>query len=57
MIEAHLSEILEYLEAEYPKEGCGVIGKINGKTKWFPCRNQAEDPEEEDELHEPLHTP
>tara|TARA_Y100001963_G_C6788055_1_gene453972 strand:- start:3116 stop:3490 length:375 start_codon:yes stop_codon:yes gene_type:complete len=51
MLETHLSEILKHLEEEYPKEGCGVIGKVNGETKWFPCRNQAEDPEEEFELN------
>ena len=44
MLEKHLSEIFTHLEAEYPKEGCGVIGTINGETQWFPCRNQAEEP-------------
>ena len=51
MIEAHFSDIVKHLKAEYPKEGCGVIGTINGKTEWFPCRNQAENPEEEFELN------
>ena len=51
MLEKHLSDIFTHLEAEYPKEGCGVIGTVNGATKWFPCRNQAEEPEEDFEIH------
>ena len=39
MIEA----IQEHFEKEYPREGCGVIGVVKGKKRWFPCENVAED--------------
>lgn len=41
-----LGEIEEHFSKWYPKEGCGVLGVIKGKLKWFPCDNVA--PEEED---------
>jgi proteasome lid subunit RPN8/RPN11 len=37
-----IEEIQEHFEKEYPREGCGIIGIIKGKKKWFPCRNVAE---------------
>jgi proteasome lid subunit RPN8/RPN11 len=37
-----LEEIQEHFEKEYPKEGCGLLGVVKGKLKWFPCRNVAE---------------
>lgn len=43
IIEPHFEEILEHFNAEYPKEGCGVIGIRKGKSIWFPCKNVAED--------------
>ncbi len=51
MIEKHLTDIFNHFEKEYPKEGCGVIGCKNGETTWYPCGNQAEDPEEGFELN------
>lgn len=41
-----IDEIKEHFKKEYPREGCGVIGIVKGKKKWFPCENIAE--EEED---------
>lgn len=37
-----IDEIYEHFEKEYPREGCGVIGIVKGKKKWFPCENLAE---------------
>jgi len=37
-----IEEIQEHFEKEYPREGCGIIGIVKGKKKWFPCRNVAE---------------
>jgi len=41
-----IDEIKEHFKKEYPREGCGVIGIVKGKKKWFPCENIAK--EEED---------
>ena len=41
-----IHEIQEHFEKEYPKEGCGIIGIVKGKKKWFPCTNAAEENEE-----------
>jgi proteasome lid subunit RPN8/RPN11 len=41
-----IDEIEEHLKAEYPREGCGVIGVVRGKEKWFPCANIAEGDED-----------
>ena len=40
-----IEEIRDHFEKEYPKEGCGIIGIVKGKKKWFPCENLAEDNE------------
>ena len=40
-----IDEIQKHFEKEYPKEGCGVIGIVKGKKKWFPCTNVAKDDE------------
>ena len=37
-----LEEIRAHFEKEYPREGCGIIGIVKGKKKWFPCKNVAE---------------
>jgi proteasome lid subunit RPN8/RPN11 len=34
-----IEEIKKHFEKEYPREGCGVIGIVKGKKKWFPCIN------------------
>ena len=47
----HLSAIEDHFRSWYPKEGCGVIGVVKGKSKWFPCENLAE--EEEDFVMNP----
>ena len=41
----HLSEIEEHFKDCYPKEGCGIVGVVKGKSKWFPCENLAEEEE------------
>lgn len=42
-----IADILDHIENEYPKEACGLIVDNKGKQKWIPCRNVAEEPEEE----------
>lgn len=41
-----IEEIHNHLEAEYPREACGVIGIVKGKKKYFPCENVAESDED-----------
>lgn len=36
-----IDKIRKHFEAEYPREGCGIIGIVKGKKRWFPCRNVA----------------
>ena len=43
MIDEHLDNIFEHFHKEYPREACGVIGITKGKSKWFPCKNVAEE--------------
>ena len=43
IIEPHFETIVDHFNTEYPREGCGVIGIQKGKSKWFPCKNVAED--------------
>ena len=38
-----IEEIEKHFEKEYPREGCGVIGIVHGKKKWFPCTNITND--------------
>jgi proteasome lid subunit RPN8/RPN11 len=38
-----LQDIEQHFENNYPREGCGVLGVVKGKLKWFPCDNVAED--------------
>ena len=38
-----LQEIEDHFKKEYPREGCGVISVVQGKQKWFPCTNIAEE--------------
>ena len=37
-----IEEIQEHFEKEYPREGCGIIGIVKGKKRWFPCENVAD---------------
>lgn len=37
-----IHEIQEHFEKEYPREGCGIIGVVKGKKRWYPCKNVAE---------------
>lgn len=41
-----IEEIEEHFKKEYPREGCGVIGIVKGKKKWFPCTNLAKNTED-----------
>ena len=41
-----IEEIQKHFEEEYPREGCGIIGIVKGKKKWFPCTNVAENEED-----------
>lgn len=36
-----IEDIKKHFDSEYPKEGCGIIGIVKGKKKWFPCKNVA----------------
>ena len=38
-----IEEIQKHFEKEYPREGCGIIGIVKGKKRWFPCENVALD--------------
>lgn len=40
-----IDEIQKHFKKEYPREGCGVIGVVKGKKKWFSCTNLAKDNE------------
>ena len=46
MIQNHLTEIFNQFDAEYPREGCGVLAVFKGKKKWIPCTNVAKDDED-----------
>ena len=35
-------EILFHIKSEYPKEACGLIAVVDGKEKYYPCTNLAE---------------
>jgi len=37
-----LDDIEEHFKKWYPKEGCGLLGVVKGKLKWFPCTNIAD---------------
>ena len=37
-----IEDIESHFKAEYPKEGCGIIGIVKGKKKFFPCENVAD---------------
>lgn len=37
-----IDEIYSHFEKEYPREGCGIIGIVKGKKRWFPCKNDYE---------------
>lgn len=42
----YLEDIYEHFDAEYPREGCGLLGVLKGKLYWLPCSNIAKDSEE-----------
>ena len=46
ILDSHFDTIVKYFNKEYPREGCGVIAIQKGKSKWFPCKNVAEDNED-----------
>lgn len=37
-----IDEIAEHFKKWYPREGCGIVGIVKGKKKWFPCDNISE---------------
>ena len=41
-----IDDIREHFEKEYPGEGCGVIGIVKGKKRWFSCDNIADSTED-----------
>jgi len=41
-----INEIEEHFSKEYPREGCGIIGIVKGKKRWFPCKNVATNQED-----------
>ena len=42
----NLNEIYDYMQAQAPREGCGVIVNVNGKEQFLKCRNDAENDDE-----------
>lgn len=38
-----LEDIEKHFKECYPREGCGLLGVVKGKLKWFPCTNVAVD--------------
>ena len=48
----HLIEQIkkEFMELDYPNEGCGLIIENNGQLEWIRSRNMSKDPENEFEL-------
>lgn len=38
-----IGEIEKHFKKEYPREGCGIIGIVKGRKRWFPCKNVATD--------------
>ena len=43
LLEPHFENIVNHFSTEYPREGCGLIGIQKGRSRWFPCKNVAED--------------
>lgn len=42
-MQEYLEDINLHFKKNYPREGCGILGVVKGKLKWFPCENVAED--------------
>lgn len=42
MIDKLKPEIEAHFALNYPREGCGLIGVVKGRYKWFPCKNIAQ---------------
>ncbi len=42
MNERTKAEIVEHAKLEFPRESCGLILNVEGKEKYFPCKNIAE---------------
>ena len=40
-MQEYLKDITQHFRESYPREGCGLLGVVKGKLKWFPCRNVA----------------
>ena len=41
-----IDAIMAHAEAEYPRECCGVVAQKSRVERYFPCRNVADDPED-----------
>lgn len=46
MLKKIMSAIRTHVEAEYPREACGVVVQIGRSQEYIPCRNVHEKPEE-----------
>lgn len=46
-MEKVIIQAIKHAKAILPQESCGVIGVVNGKYKYFACKNISEEPEKD----------
>ncbi len=45
LLDSIKEEALEHAKKDFPKESVGLVHIVKGKQRYFPCKNQATDPE------------